>query len=510
MKSNKPMTKLALASIMAALSANSMAAFNSGSTGANGALLITTSGTTTIDLPPDGVLNYTTVTINAGASVIFKRNAANTPVTLLASGDVTIAGSITISGSNVDTSQQGGKGGPGGFDGGRGGSFIDASQWKANGEPTFNAGSPGFGPGGGAGGGVVLPGPSGMTSSSTVPFLRHGTGGAYGGRLAAFPASSVKCAHPEVPGYGNVNLMPLMGGSGGGGGAGGNRAPGGGGGGGGGAILIASSGVINLTGGIYANGGNASTSFSGASEGGAGSGGAVRLVANIIRGNGAITATGGSHNGTGGSGNAAAAGDSPFGICQSPDTGWTYAGPGRIRLEAAIMERTAGTNPTFTYDLPSAIVVPGGTPGITIASIGGKPVPDNPTGYGDLSFDEPGNQSVVINTTGVPVGSIVTLSVAQAGLATATKIVGAPTTGTKASATTSIDVALTGGSNTIQAAITFTVGGQAAAALAPLAGNENVAQVRLESVLGAGQQLATLITVSGKEYKVPAASLAGI
>jgi hypothetical protein len=166
------------------------------------------------------------------------------------------------------------------------------------------------------------------------------------------------------------------------------------------------------------------------------------------------------------------------------------------------MERSAATTPSFTYDLPGPIVIPGGTPGLTIASIGGKPVPENPTGYGDLSFDEPGNQSVVINTTGVPVGSIVTLAVAQAGLATATKVVGAPTTGTKASATTSIDIALTGGSNTIQASITYTVGGQAAAALAPLAGNE--------SVLGAGEQLATLITVSGKEYKVPAATLAGI
>lgn len=509
MKSNKPMVKLALASIMAALSANSMAAFNSGSTGANGALVVPAYTSITIDLPPDGVLNYTTVTINTAATVTFRRNAANTPVTILASGDVTIAGSINVNATAVDISQQGGKGGPGGFDGGRGGSFIDASQWKANGEPTFNAGSPGLGPGGGAGGGVLLPGPSGMASSSTVPFLRHGTGGAYGGRLAAFPASTVKCAHPEVPGYGNVNLIPLVGGSGGGGGAGGNRVAGGGGGGGGGAILIASSGVINLTGGIYANGGNANY-ISGASEGGAGSGGAVRLVANIIRGDGPIYAKGGAHNGTSGSGNAAAAGDPAFGICQSPDTSYTYAGPGRIRLEAAVMERSAATTPSFTYDLPGPIVIPGGTPGLTIASIGGKPVPENPTGYGDLSFDEPGNQSVVINTTGVPVGSIVTLAVAQAGLATATKVVGAPTTGTKASATTSIDIALTGGSNTIQASITYTVGGQAAAALAPLAGNENVAQVRLESVLGAGEQLATLITVSGKEYKVPAATLAGI
>ncbi len=74
--------------------ASAQAAFNSGSTGADGALNPTVN--TEIQLPPSGILNYTTVNIPAGVTVKFKKNAANTPVFILASGDVTIAGKIDI------------------------------------------------------------------------------------------------------------------------------------------------------------------------------------------------------------------------------------------------------------------------------------------------------------------------------------------------------------------------------------------------------------------------------
>src|SRR5581483_11153889 len=73
--------------------------FNSGSTGALGAL--NPSSNTTVVLPPDGVLNYTTVMIPAGVTVTFQPNSSNTPVTLLAQGDVTISGSINVSGNNA-------------------------------------------------------------------------------------------------------------------------------------------------------------------------------------------------------------------------------------------------------------------------------------------------------------------------------------------------------------------------------------------------------------------------
>ncbi|HVQ38097.1 MAG TPA: hypothetical protein VMS31_11225 [Pyrinomonadaceae bacterium] len=104
--------------------------FSSGSTGADGALDLSTmscpSNICQIQLPESGVLNYTTVSIPAGFTLNFKRNQHNTPVTLLAQGSVNISGVLDISASD------GGKEpGPGGFYGGGPGGFN------------------GFGPGGG-------------------------------------------------------------------------------------------------------------------------------------------------------------------------------------------------------------------------------------------------------------------------------------------------------------------------------------------------------------------------
>jgi len=126
--------------------------FSSGSTGADGAFNPTAN--VTIPLPPSGVFNYTTVNIPAGVTVRYLRNTGNTPVTILASGDVTIAGTIDISGaSGVQGSGSatligpgGGAGGPGGFDGGTGSNGI-----------LGVVGGTGLGPGGG-GAGTVQPG----------------------------------------------------------------------------------------------------------------------------------------------------------------------------------------------------------------------------------------------------------------------------------------------------------------------------------------------------------------
>src|SRR5437879_1006787 len=41
-----------------------------------------------VTLPPGGVLNFTTVNIPAGVTVTFARNAANTPVTILATSEI--------------------------------------------------------------------------------------------------------------------------------------------------------------------------------------------------------------------------------------------------------------------------------------------------------------------------------------------------------------------------------------------------------------------------------------
>ncbi|MFO0733725.1 MAG: hypothetical protein U0361_22760 [Nitrospiraceae bacterium] len=50
-------------------------------------------------MPADGILNYTTVNIPGGVTVSFTRNALNTPVILLAQGDVVINGTVHVNGS---------------------------------------------------------------------------------------------------------------------------------------------------------------------------------------------------------------------------------------------------------------------------------------------------------------------------------------------------------------------------------------------------------------------------
>lgn len=88
-----PQLKLSLiATAVAALIPGSALAFNSGSTGADGAFTPTVN--TELQLPESGVLNFTSVNIPTGVKVTFKRNTTNTPVVLLASGDVTIAGTL--------------------------------------------------------------------------------------------------------------------------------------------------------------------------------------------------------------------------------------------------------------------------------------------------------------------------------------------------------------------------------------------------------------------------------
>ena len=64
--------------------------FNSGSTGTDG--VFSPTANVTLALSADGVFNFTTVNIPSGVTVTFTPNAANTPVTILASGSVTIDG----------------------------------------------------------------------------------------------------------------------------------------------------------------------------------------------------------------------------------------------------------------------------------------------------------------------------------------------------------------------------------------------------------------------------------
>jgi hypothetical protein len=223
--------------------------FQSGSTGADGAFAPTTNNTNVL-LPPDGRLNFTTVNIPIGVTVRFIRNAANTPVYLLATGTINIAGSIRVDGE-LGTATTGGRGGPGGFDGGM---------------PGIAGSLPGDGLGPGAGRGALI--------------ITNAGRGVYGVNISTNIAASLRI-RPGSDGsiYGSQLLMPLVGGSGGGG------LPGLGGGGSGGAILIASSVAITNAGTVSASGAG--------SRDQCGSGGAIRLVAPLIAGTGSLDVSGG-------------------------------------------------------------------------------------------------------------------------------------------------------------------------------------------------------------------------
>lgn len=200
--------------------------FSSGSTGADGGLDLSTMSCAQspnivckIQVPESGIFNFTTVNVPVGKGLQFKNNSRNTPVIILAQGNVMIAGAVQVSAPGIISPfpcQPGNLPGPGGFYGGG-----DVNQ-------------PGFGPGGGS-----VPGGNGTW-------------------------------------VGPLSLVPIIGGSGA---AGGPSV--GIGGGGGGAIVIASSTSITMTStsGIDAMGGRSNPCFN---AGSIGSGGAIRLVANSL------------------------------------------------------------------------------------------------------------------------------------------------------------------------------------------------------------------------------------
>ncbi|MEW6248911.1 MAG: hypothetical protein AB1555_19710 [Nitrospirota bacterium] len=302
--------------------------FNSGSTGSLGAFA--PASNTVVTLPSDGILNYTTVSIPSGVVVTFQRNAANTPVTILAQGDVSIAGTIRLNGEDSVAGVSSGnwgplagrQGGPGGYNGG------DAGLRGQT--PTDGKG--GQGPGGG--------------SPGMLPAIFAGDG-FYG------PSGSF------------MTLIPLFGGSGGGGGAGSTSATGSPGGGGGGAVVIASNTQITIqsTGAITANGGAGYVSCTWGG-GGAGSGGAVRLVAPQVTNLGSIQAVGG-----------------------NPSCVGAHGGnnDGRVRIECTTC--TTGTvSPAASVSSTLGPVALASTPPLvnlpmlTISAVGGTTVPASPSG----------------------------------------------------------------------------------------------------------------------------------
>ena len=484
-------------------------AYDSGSTGADGAF--NPAVDTVVQLPPSGVFNFTSVNIPAGVTVRFKRNALNTPVIFLVQGNVTIAGTIDVSGGNGTRTALPGVAGPGGFDGGRGG------QADSQGRAAVWQGGAGQGPGGGEGGRpdgtayqVTVRQVSDNSVYTTLTCMDNrvvgyvnlglGAGHASRGPDARFDSKSTWGATvygtcngstPAALAYGSTDLQPLIGGSGGGGGRGNSTYPGAGGGGGGGAILVAASGSITVTGQVKANAGHGGYPDGGAGAGG--SGGAIRLIATNVVGGGALEAKGG--------------------CAQEGNDCNVYYAPGslgRIRVEAETFSYTGTSNPWFMPGSPSATIV-AASPSLTITSVAGTVVSPTPSGIDDVVLPATLTNPVIValRTSNVPLGSTVQIRVVPAQglpvLATSTAL-----SGTLSDATATASVSLPQGPSRLEANVTFNVTVAMGQALAVYANNETVRQVEiLSGGTNSGREL-VLVTESGRRHTVPAAWLYGV
>jgi hypothetical protein len=401
--------------------------FTSGSTGADGAFSPTTSQT--IQVPESGVFNFTTINIPTNVVVTYTRNSKNTPVTFLASGDVTISGTISAVGGGGLANGGGGRGGPGGYDGGAAGFGFD----------TF-VGATGEGPGGGGGG-----------SSTNGTTLSGGGGGGFASAGANGGVQAGALVGAGGPRYGSSALLPLIGGSGGGGGGAASGNHGGAGGAGGGAILIASSTSISFTatGTINASGGAGTNVGTAGAGGGGGSGGAIRLIANTISGTGTLAVIGGN------------------GGASSSFPGGGTGAPGFVRVEAFNFSSFNPAVPTSSISLalPNPVTL-ANPPILRIASVAGIAAPAAPlgslAGMPDIivptSTANPVN--IVVEATNIPPGTVVQVSLIPVNGARATAQTG-PLSGTQTASTATASLSLASGMSVLTASALVDVSQQA-------------------------------------------------
>jgi hypothetical protein len=413
----------------------------------------------------------------AHRSIIVVGTSPNTPLSILSQTNISLSGTSstfldfyvqgwpgqTPLSQSPNLSVVGGRGGPGGFDGGASG----------NGSSTTPAnGSAGLGPAGGAGG---------VANSATAAIL-HGT-----------PAQASQL---------NPSLTPLAGGSGGGGGAGVSATPpsgcsgaaagfaGGGGGGGGGALLLAAAGRVTLVtqARIFARGGNGGASSSGCGWGAGGAGGSVRIVASEFTGNGTIYVNGGPR----------------FDGFDGPP----LTGPGGfVRFEATFNTFTGGiigsAGGSFV-SFPTA-PVPSNQPVLRITSINGASTPTTPSASltaPDVTFPSAINTPVTltVEASNVPTGTVVNIRVVPAVGSPSNTATG-PLDGSVASSNASATVTLPPGPGVVTATATFNVA-QSPMALNTLPMIDGERPQRAEVVtFGDGTSKTYLIARSGARFE---------
>jgi hypothetical protein len=440
--------------------------FSSGSTGADGAFSPTVSAS--VAVPESGVFNYTTVNIPTGVTITFTRSSTNKPLTILASGDVLIAGTINIDGKPGNGNGLGGLGGPGGSNGGSGGYGFDQSF----------SGVPGDGPSGGGGG----------LGGATVTGINIGDGGGGGYGLPGGNGAGGTNGGVGGPRFGAVTILPLIGGSGGGGGAASANTRGGPGGGGGGAILIASSGTITLNGTIFSRGGSAGGCCAFFTGGGGGAGGAIRLISNTFTGTGTMNVSGGG----GGGGNFHSGGS---------------GGQGYVRVEAFDKNNfTGSTTPTniISFSLPHPITPPN-APTLRIASVGGVNAPATPQGSLQgvpdiiVPSSQPNPVTVALEGANLPVSTIVQVTVTPS-TGNRTTVQSSGLAGTEAASTATASITLPGGLTVVSASAVIDL--TLAQAKPLFMDGERVNRIEVAATFGGPSEL-TYVTQSGRRIKRP-------
>lgn len=399
--------------------AEAAANFDSKSNGSDGPLDFSgaTSGTTVVfdpnvlhnasglPLDPDGdnIYHFTTITIPTGVTVKLRawkmRNPG--PVYWLATGDVDIEGTLDLSG--------------------------DSGHPKTPGPSAFNASSPG--PGGFAGG-------MGKTTSGIIGAGTAGSGPGGGALQYDFCNAAGNFARGNRP-YGNLYLIPLVGGSGG-------RGDISGGGAGGGSMLLASTTKITLNGAIQSWGGtngNGCGDYCSSDYSYPGSGGAIRVLAPSFTGAGVLSSRSAAQTAGGNS------------------CGW-----GWLRLETMDNTFTGTVDggvfssaplPSIPIGLPLGSTA--GLPTLNLVSIGGQSVPAAPTGLftnPDVSVNSSLPLTINVAATNVPPGTSVTVQVLNytLGMQSATTTLA----GTLGSTTGTATVTLPPGVSVVYASATWT------------------------------------------------------
>ncbi len=114
---------------------------------------------------------------------------------------------------------------------------------------------------------------------------------------------------------------------------------------------------------------------------------------------------------------------------------------------------------------------------------------------------------MTVETTGVPVGNIVNLSVTPS-LGNTASVVSNALSGTTESATASASIDLANGPSTLSASVTYTITLAMADNLKMYAGGETIERIKVASGLGGQLPRYWLITESGREIPIAKAHLA--